>query len=663
MRSSDMGVIWLAAVAGLLAGCGGGDGGNTPPVNAAPTIQDQTFSGTEDVALAGQIVAADPGDTLSFSVVTNPAHGTLAGTISSGQFSYTPAQNFNGEDTFQVRVADSRNQSATATIRLVLAPVNDPPAAVNDVIQVDAANAVAVVANDSDVDGDALTVEIRGTPLTGTATVNGDGTVAIALPPGFKGFTKFDYRITDAAGITADATAQVFVGIAPFSVFYYGVPPGGGEIGIYLNDLFTSRLVHPPVAPATTFESLAVSEDGSALVYVSRLMGELQVWYVDVGNLGVQRPAAILSSTQTVDTVAISGDGRYAATVVRTAGSPADIREVQLFDAEDAAPPSRVSLDPTVHLASYEPKFNAAGNALYYIANVAFPGESAVYKVTLSTRAVARATPILPAAVGATYLTFWVSPDESRILHYRSLGFAARELWVTPGGQADAQTLLHEPSFAEPFYPSIAPDFDRVALPQLNGPDADRVKLARISAPGATAPAGPEEFVRNIAPTTVHELLRWRNDSGAFLTCSWAQSAPCRVYEATLRDLDHPQVVNGPIAAEESATNGAYSSDGERVSYWVSGPMKQELHVTTRASMGAASTLVSPAGEYLSSHMLDPSGRVAVYMTTARPLTLVNLDVPAATLRIADESPGIIGLDLIARRWVAVFGFSPTPGP
>ena len=69
--------------------------------------------------------------------------------------------------------------------------------------------------------------------------------------------------------------------------------------------------------------------------------------------------------------------------------------------------------------------------------------------------------------------------------------------------------------------------------------------------------AVPEEFVRNIEPTTVRELLRWRHDSGAFLTCSWTQNAPCRIYEASLSDLDHPQVVNAPIAAQESATNGA----------------------------------------------------------------------------------------------------------
>ena len=120
--------------------------------------------------------------------------------------------------------------------------------------------------------------------------------------------------------------------------------------------------------------------------YELMVASEQQVWYVDVGNLGVQRPAATLANGQVVDAVAISNDGRYVATVVRKPASPVDVREVQLLDADDVAPPSRVSLDPAVHFASYEPKFNADGTALYYVANTAFPGESAVYKVTWDAR-------------------------------------------------------------------------------------------------------------------------------------------------------------------------------------------------------------------------------------------------------------------------------------
>ena len=75
----------------------------------------------------------------------------------------------------------------------------------------------------------------------GTATVNANRTVNVALPAGFKGFTQFSYRFTDAASVTADATALVFVGIEPFKVVTLSPPAaGGGASGIFVNDLMTS---------------------------------------------------------------------------------------------------------------------------------------------------------------------------------------------------------------------------------------------------------------------------------------------------------------------------------------------------------------------------------------------------------------------------------------
>ncbi len=652
-------LIGLPALLALLAACGGGGGGNggnnggggNRPPNAAPTIQDQAFSGTEDVTLAGQLAASDPGDTVTFSLVTNPAHGTLSLTT-VGQFTYSPAANFNGEDTFQVRVTDSANQSATATMRITLAPVNDAPTAANDVFQVTSTDRLTVLTNDVDIDGDALAIELQGTPLVGTGTVNADGTVALTLPAGFKGFTKFDYRVTDPAGVSAQATAQVFVGIAPFSVIYHGVPNGGGPRGIYLNDLFTSRLVHPSDLTGS-FDSLTdnlkVSADGSALTYLVRQSdGATQVWYVDVDQLGVQRAAVNLTGSQQPERFIISPNGRYVATVVRTPGWP-DVYEMILFDAQSAAPPSRISLDPSIHVYSTDPQFNATSTALYYRAGTPNPTDTAIYKADLSTRAVVRVTPVVSSAVANT-IGFWVSPDESRIVHLRMLSANGRELRVTPGGQPDVEVLLHEPSLADPFYPSIAPDFDNIVIPALSGPDEDRVRLGRISAPGTTVPAGPVEVMRGIDVFSLSGTLRWRHDATSFLTCSPGNGSLCRVYEMTLNDLDHPRLVNAPILASESATNGAYSSDGERISYTVDGLFKRELHVTTPATMGISSTLVSPAGVYLSGFRLDPSGRVAT-MHVGGQFLLVNLDAPDRTLKLADESSGIYYLEAIAPRW------------
>ena len=103
--------------AGFLAGCGGGGGGGggTPP-NNPPTIAAQLFAATEDAAFSGIVVAADPGDTLTFSVTTQPTKGSLTSFSANGAFTYQPDANFSGADTFTARVADASGQAVTATM-------------------------------------------------------------------------------------------------------------------------------------------------------------------------------------------------------------------------------------------------------------------------------------------------------------------------------------------------------------------------------------------------------------------------------------------------------------------------------------------------------------------------------------------------------------------
>ena len=44
------------------------------------------------------------------------------------------------------------------------------------------------------------------------------------LPAGFKGVTRFKYRVTDSSSATAIGTAAVFVGVEPFRVVFAGDP-------------------------------------------------------------------------------------------------------------------------------------------------------------------------------------------------------------------------------------------------------------------------------------------------------------------------------------------------------------------------------------------------------------------------------------------------------
>ena len=99
-----------------------------------------------------------------------------------------------------------------------LVPVNQAPAADDDALAADAGQALVIdvagdlLGNDSDPDGDALSLAGFGQPASGTLVDNGDGTLTYTPDPGFSGEDSFTYTVTD--GERTD-TAAVTVTVAP----------------------------------------------------------------------------------------------------------------------------------------------------------------------------------------------------------------------------------------------------------------------------------------------------------------------------------------------------------------------------------------------------------------------------------------------------------------
>lgn len=89
-----------------------------PPNNSAPDIADQTFTTNEDQLLGDVIVASDPdGDAITFAIITPPVEGRIESfDTSTGDFVFRPGRDFNGDDSFEVRVTDPFGASATAVI-------------------------------------------------------------------------------------------------------------------------------------------------------------------------------------------------------------------------------------------------------------------------------------------------------------------------------------------------------------------------------------------------------------------------------------------------------------------------------------------------------------------------------------------------------------------
>ena len=185
------------------------------PVNDAPVTDAAAAKTTdEDAAISGQVVATDiEGDILGFAVAQDPANGTVSLNTSTGEYSYSPAANFNGTDSFKVVVADPSGATAIQTITVSVAAVNDAPVAdASAALSTNEDNSVSGTVAAADVDGDALTWSIAQGPQNGAVTLNaatGEYTYTPAV--NFAGGDAFDVLVADPSGATSLQRVSVTV--------------------------------------------------------------------------------------------------------------------------------------------------------------------------------------------------------------------------------------------------------------------------------------------------------------------------------------------------------------------------------------------------------------------------------------------------------------------
>ena len=60
------------------------------------------------------------GDKLTYTLVTQPTHGTLSGISTTGTVTYTPSSGYTGSDSFEYKVSDGKLESATAKVTLTV---------------------------------------------------------------------------------------------------------------------------------------------------------------------------------------------------------------------------------------------------------------------------------------------------------------------------------------------------------------------------------------------------------------------------------------------------------------------------------------------------------------------------------------------------------------
>jgi len=641
--------VAVVVICGPLSGCWLDDDDDDAP-NSPPEFSAQRFTGVEDTALYGQLVATDPGDRLTFTAFESPKHGSLTQLSPDGAFRYEPDENYNGTDSFVAEVSDSAQHSVRAEIHLEISAVNDAPALVDDVFTASSTGSLPVLANDSDPEGDALTLESVDTPYVGTATITAEGTVNLQLPPGFNGVTRFMYRVREATGLTSEATALVFVGIDPFKVIYLGTE------GVYVNDLAASWRASPEEGSPTRIVSMTAAVSGRAFAYVTgEAAGDTyRFMYVDLAEPGVARQigpsvAASPSMSMFLYGYRISPDGRYVA-FQHTEITPSGMQStLLLFDAQSTEAP--VTLSSIIATRTgLDPQFSADGSHLYYVAAVPdSPGYHAIYRTDLATGSATRVSPRTGNFEG--FEGHWQAQNESKLLavyRRRAVGvFLYSNLFLVDPNQPDSwlplNPLFSDVTIAIP--PTISRDGAYVfftifgAIP--HPPDIMSTRIVQTAAPTGYQEIGtPATWVG--AETQKLDPAHMRADSRALLFTTQWNRASTNLFEVM---HDNPAVltlVNSETRADEAVTSGRYSVDGERIFYIRSNKQTgaRTLEITRRSSFGT-STALTVSGDDIAAHQLDPSGRVALIVrgnSPDAPYAVVNADAPQVYLPL--DAPG-----------------------
>ena len=198
------------------------------PVNDPPVANDGSFNTPENTPVTDVIDVDDPdvatnSDDLTYSVITAPSHGSLDLDEDTGDFTYTPAANYNGADSFVVEVEDLAGETDQATIDLYINYYENDPEANDDYFTIDEDAADAsfdVIDNDDDADlpyGDVIELyDISVAAAHGTASINStSGEIEYTPDADYNGNDSFTYRIKDSQDPIVTGEAIVYVTIKP----------------------------------------------------------------------------------------------------------------------------------------------------------------------------------------------------------------------------------------------------------------------------------------------------------------------------------------------------------------------------------------------------------------------------------------------------------------
>ena len=237
---------------------------------------DVKLNDTDDDDSYADLVISSPTVTTTTPSGTVTTAGTVA--VSGQKISYTPASNFYGTEvvTYTLTDTDSLTDS-TGTLTITVTNSNDGPTAVDDTASTAANTAVtiAVLDNDTDLEGDTLAIDSVSPSSNGTTAISG---TSIIYTPGtdFSGTDTFTYQVTDTTGQTSTGTVTVTITVAnvgscsssasTITAVANGctVTPSAFKTSVYAFGLCSSAPTRPTASTAYDLSNCQLMYDGTS---------------------------------------------------------------------------------------------------------------------------------------------------------------------------------------------------------------------------------------------------------------------------------------------------------------------------------------------------------------------------------------------------------------
>jgi len=354
---------------------------------------DDSVETPEDIPIIINVLANDLiNENILIESASVPSNGSVVKT--ENLIEYTPDPGFNGFDSFIYTIGDGSGATDTATVTVTVLPVNDPPVAVDDVATFidDLFVTIDVLANDTDIDGDTISIASVSEPEIGTAEIVGGQIVYTLIIDRYHGTIILTYIITDGY-LTDQAEITLEIDI-------YDQPPHAQDdtattnedeavtIDVLANDTDTEgdilsidSVSNPANGTATT--------DGSTITYTP-----------DTGFYGIDSFIYTITDgynlvTATV-TVTVTTSPPYYEAIDDSVETPEDIPIIinvcanDLIDEniliESASVPSNGSVVITENLIEYtpDPDFNGFDSFIYTIGDGSGATDTATATVTVT---------------------------------------------------------------------------------------------------------------------------------------------------------------------------------------------------------------------------------------------------------------------------------------